>query len=549
MDQENGAVAVVVIDSSGWQVANNLNVDTATTLIALASEDPGDWAEAMGVWPRYRTPAVCEFVSCVPLEQTDSGDAMNRLLSAEAFVVVDFCDKRVLIGGDFMPVGRDAAFAMSKDESGKQHCPLSVHLPPWWELREGVSPDAVNDPRQTPINKPYVDREVLFGDALLADIAARVLQTVQTDAWKESEASGEQQARYPFTISVHRDWLMTPREDLDGRTPRELLHGAQDWSDQVTWGQRMRFEDGGPMVAAPDDWDGFETAPMGSQEMILYFDLCRELIGAAWFWCESEQGTSTRANRDDAANELVGFLRGVRDEWHESPFEGGSPPRFMIECGRRRVPRGAGVTIEGIDAVQTEQHIADCDCPICEMMADGLFGVGFTSLDGHHLDLDDEFAFSIHETREAWEEQQREYAEFNAEMDRKHAEREAAGYFGDEQDDPLASAWSGIQDDRPLPGDAGGHLKMAFMVAEIVSDLERLDASREEIQSLNACFANYRRADEEHLDEEASRLKANLQTLAEHHQELLSKSADLQSRIDEAQRTLATPNDDPDVPF
>lgn len=31
------------------------------------------------------------------------------------------------------------------------------------------------------------------------------------------------------------------------------------------------------------------------------------------------------------------------------------------------------------------------------MMQSGMFGVSFTSLDGHHLDLDDEFAFSTHE--------------------------------------------------------------------------------------------------------------------------------------------------------
>ena len=63
--------------------------------------------------------------------------------------------------------------------------------------------------------------------------------------------------------------------------------------------------------------------------------------------------------------------------------------------------RGAGVEIVGMDEQQSEQHAIDCDCPICNMMADGMFGVGFNSIDGHHLELDDEFAFSMHETREA----------------------------------------------------------------------------------------------------------------------------------------------------
>ena len=51
------------------------------------------------------------------------------------------------------------------------------------------------------------------------------------------------------------------------------------------------------------------------------------------------------------------------------------------------------------------------------MMSDGAFGGGFTAIDGHLLELDDEFAFSTKETREEWEEQQREFARFAAEME------------------------------------------------------------------------------------------------------------------------------------
>lgn len=551
MDQKNEAVTVVVLEPDSCLSASVLDVDTATTLIALVSDDPESWDQAMSVWPRYRTPAVCEFVSSVPLEECGTDEAMLALSTAEAWVVIDFRDKRIFVGGDFMPIGRDAAFAMVVDESGKQHCPLSVHLPPWWELHEGAAPDAVTGPRQSPINKPHVDREVLYGDAMLSDIAARVLETVASDAWRESEAAEDRKARYPFTISVHRDWLMTPREDLGGRMPRELLHGAKEWNDQVTWAQRMRFEDGGPMIAAPDDWEGLETAPMGSQEMCLYFDLCREVIDAAWFFLTDRRELSDASaetepdglRRDATTDELTQFLRDVKDDWLSSSLEGGSPPSFIIECDRRRVPRGAGVPIEGIDAVQSEQHIVDCDCPLCEMMADGMFGVGFTSIDGHHLELDEEFAFSMHETREAWEEQQREYAEFSAEMDRKRAEREANG----DTDDPFASAWSGIGDDGPIPGDSGGFLKLAFMVAEIVSDLERVDAHHDDVRSLNESFAAYRRSEDDQRIHAASDLKNNLQSLADRYPDLVSKSADLQSRIDEAERFFAIPDDD--APF
>ncbi len=551
-------VTLVVIEASRILMAMSLDLDAATTIIGLISEDPASWDEALSAWPRYRTPAVCEFASSLPIEGTDHGDAMAAVESAEAWVAVDFRDLRVLTGGQFMPMGRDAAFAMVVDDNGKQHCPMSVHLPPWWELHEGAMPDLINEPRQSPINKPHVNRDVLYGDEFLSSIAANVLRIVNSDAYRDCDAKTNEQARYPFTLEVHRDWLMTPREDLGGRMPRELLHGAHEWISKVTWGQRLRFEDGTPMVALPGDWADRDVAPMGSQEMCLYFDLCRELIAAGWrFLADGHEnsGASSPTGRPcdsrgtTTLDSLTQFLREVKNEWMHAPFEGGSPPSFMIQCDRRRVPRGSGVVIDGIDGVESEQHIADCDCPICEMMADGVFGVGFTSIDGHHLELDDEFAFSMHETREAWEAQQREYEEFSAAMDRKRAESEAASETGD----PFASAWSGIGDDdesagdSPFAGQHGGLLKMAFMVAEMVAELETSDAPRDDIQTLNESFAIYRRDEDGQREESGSSLKVVLQLLADRYPNLVSKSADLQSRIDEAARQPSI--DDTDCPF
>ena len=144
---------------------------------------------------------------------------------------------------------------------------------------------------------------------------------------------------------------------------------------------------------------------MGREEVVMYFDMCRELIGAGWEWCVA-QGIELQdvAGRLRSEHELVAILTGVKDEWLMSPLEGGSPPRFIIECSRRRVPRGAGVAIAGMTEREADRHKIDCDCPICDMMADGMFGTAFVGIDGHHLELDDEFAFSLHESREAWEE-------------------------------------------------------------------------------------------------------------------------------------------------
>ena len=242
---------------------------------------------------------------------------------------------------------------------------------------------------------------------------------------------------------------------------------------------------------------------------------------------------------------LTEFLRGVKAEWLAGPFEGGSAPSFIIECSRRRVLRCAGVPIGGMAERQSEEHVSDCDCPICEMMADGKFGVAFVGIDGHHLELDDEFAFSLHETREAWEEQQREFAEMSAAIERQRAEREAAG---EPERDEFASVWSSHVSDEPLPGDTGGHLTLAFLLAEIVSVLQSRNAPRDDIRQLNTHFTDFRTCGAAELAAAGRRLGDHLEALAERYPDLISRVADFRSRIDERVRSPGI-EDDEGFPF
>jgi hypothetical protein len=153
-------------------------------------------------------------------------------------------------------------------------------LPPWWELNEQAAIDAVDDPRKQPIRRPQPNRAVLFGQPMIDDLAQRILQVSSSGRWRDSGAAAEPKERYPFTIEVHREWLMTPCDDLDGEMPREMLHGAMSWLDLVEWAQQLRFADSGLIIAAPTEVSGFDVAPMGREEICIYFDLCREIIGA-----------------------------------------------------------------------------------------------------------------------------------------------------------------------------------------------------------------------------------------------------------------------------
>ena len=196
-------------------------------------------------------------------------------------------------------------------------------------------------------------------------------------------------------------------------------------------------------------------------------------------------------------------------------------------------------------------HIVDCDCPICDMMASGIFGPGFCHYDGHALEVDDDFAFSMLDTREQWEEQQREDAKRRAEIEADIARRKEAGITAEEE---FQSVWNStyLADDG-IPGDTGGHLGTAFLVAELVGALQQEGADQADVDVLNNAFRTYRTAESpQAVQSAADAFKQTLNELADRHEYLVSRSADLQSRIDEQLRAPALNDDDDndnDVPF
>ena len=119
----------------------------------------------------------------------------------------------------------------------------------------------------------------------------------------------------------------------------------------------------------------------------MYFYLCRTLLDFAW------DRVSESPEMDET--ELTNRLHEHAGWWLANGRIDDDPmsPATIIETERRLIP----LTSEG-------DHL-DCDCPICRMEADGTLGFGptFETFDGHHLELDEKFVFSLSKTREDWE--------------------------------------------------------------------------------------------------------------------------------------------------
>lgn len=281
--------------------------------------------------------------------------------------------------------------------------------------------------------------------------------------------------------------------------------------------------------ALPADSVAYRLGGFGTTEIVIYFDLVRELLAEAWELSAQEPRPTLP--------ELVERLAEFQDWWLQTPNEETGPgmtPAELIEAERRRMP----VTGDG-------SHL-DCDCPICQAMAEGDFGPMFLSFDGHHLELEDEFAFSLCVTRDEWEREQEEYQRFSEEMDRKRCEEAMPGegegvpWEDDAANPPAGSVWQssfvnwdGLADTGALPGQA--LLALGFPLAELTANLRDRTDGRDLMRRLNEAYRGLGAPE----GPAAQEFRAALEEVSRTFPDLTSKCADLQSRLDEVLRLLA----------
>lgn len=253
--------------------------------------------------------------------------------------------------------------------------------------------------------------------------------------------AGDEQYASPFyeTLSqIHADWLLTPRDDLNGACPREV---ALERRDHIGWDLQDRCEQWSTLgECAPgvtESSHAFRHGGFGTHELVKYYDLVRELLWSCWEQLDSLANSPQASHRPDAlttgdflATE-VPRLETVRDAWFDEPDREchGRTPRSVINRERARIP----------EAISGHNAIIDPDSPCCQMMAD-MPGPMFWHLDG--CNHDDDFAFDTrHKTREEWEQERRKWDEHSRRFNEEWDERKRLGVT-DSRNDGSESIWS-----------------------------------------------------------------------------------------------------------
>lgn len=489
-------------------------VDSWTALVVLAalSAEPESFEELAAAVRRYQPEHRLFAQARRAAPEMDVADGSGCL--------IDLVGRTVVAGTAFELPDPRGAYKADADEHAEGFPIVWLDTPADWlfrkvgdNWREVVAARAA---ARAAVRRLDV-RAVLFGSPLLEHLAHGVLEA--------ADDSADEERRYERTLAVHADWLLTARADLGGRTPREVLLAERTRIDRDLhhrsdqWGQQRHA----PAALAPDSM-AYRLGGFGTTEVVLYFDLVRALLAEAWELAKQQPKQAVLVER------LVAF----RDRWLRQPCEGISmllTPAELIDSERRRLP----IASDG-------SHLFD-DCPICQAEAEGDFGPSFMFFDGHHLALDDEFAFSLFATRDEWEREQEDYRRFSEEFDRKQRERVAAGGDGD---DPLAgSVWrTSFVDWDTLAGPNASPQQMlwtlSFPLSEVVGTLQDRPDSGDLWRSLNAAYGALRTSQDAVATESAAReLRELLEVAGQKVPDLLGRCADLQSRLDEVLRRFS----------
>ena len=209
----------------------------------------------------------------------------------------------------------------------------------------------------------------------------------------ECHAARESNKEYPVA-EIHAKWLMTPRNELRGLPPREVLlvhHEQIDWdrwSREVQWSRLKK-----PAPCLNKESRAYRFAGFGTHEIVIYYNLVRRLITDCWKRMSEE--------REILIQDEIARLEQAKAEWLDSPNPeyGGKTPSCLIEYERMRLPW-----------VSSEEDTPfEDDCPCCQSLANERLGPGFWRLDG--CNMDEDFAFSFYHTLEEWQEEVRRLEE------------------------------------------------------------------------------------------------------------------------------------------
>ncbi len=385
--------------------------------------DPIDLTEVAWGWERFGTEGSTESWAEWLDRSDDSAEALQVLDDvARRGIEIDLDRRRIRFASsellDDLLDGRTGRVSMSVDEQDRAHR-VPFTIPDDWTITScdeernvsrsetAGSPSTANKRSEcaaerrrqveieSEVRRVLYEEVVPFGVERL--VACRFAERTADGRWTPPddfrweqlpERSRRRSGVTPAdaVAEIHARWLMTARDDLAGRSPRSWLLARRErvdselWDRQRQWSLLLK-----PTTPIPRRSSVYRSASFGTHEVVLYYDLVRDLLtaGAAALLTDP---TVTRGGLEAA-------LHRRRDVWLTQPRVedlSGEAPVDVIDRERTRLPWT--IDKSGADL--------DCDCPFCRDLLEHDSPM-FSHLDAGQLDP--EWPFALTEDFRDWE--------------------------------------------------------------------------------------------------------------------------------------------------
>jgi hypothetical protein len=222
-------------------------------------------------------------------------------------------------------------------------------------------------------NPPLDARPVLLGK--IAEFIARQCAIARA-AGKEDPIA-----------EIHEAWLMTPHQDLRGRTPREVLLAKLEFIDHDLFSRELQWSL--TCVRPPilnQSSAAYCFAGFGTHSNFVYFEMIRHLLDECW--------ARACADRSLPIDDEIAHLEERQVEYLTEGKDMTYTPGWFLEQERLRIP---------ILAPENFDDLADPEFTLPRAAEDPTLGMEFMRLCVDHMNAEGSFAFSLYATREEWE--------------------------------------------------------------------------------------------------------------------------------------------------
>ncbi len=415
---------VLVVDDDRCLGTCKLDEWDCVSLLSLTSNDPRHVPEVENAWAHYRSQKPWRSLGWQKDLREVSANSIRLWLdlSNQRFY---FRDANLRKNANMLRSG----WLKSLDETNSDNVERCwLNIPDWWshvtrsqwqsQIQATIDSHWFVSPGGLPrLHKPdplaELDfRAVLYGKELDETLARSVFQsrpiriagsrenyyyssaTSADNALSRSSVTGLGHGKNGDAESeeirrIHAAWLMTPRPSLRGERPRTFLHRHRNWKERELEYRRHYWSmtRTSPYPVSTDS-HLYRMGPMGTVEVTSYFYLCRDLIEYLWRYMLDTP--------DATLDSLVEHAHAMKDQLLQNPYEPDGTTTFesAMQFDRSLMP------------LLATSAMIDCDCPLCRLQSTqaDLFGPTFLHCDAFELEMEQQFAFSLCESRREWKE-------------------------------------------------------------------------------------------------------------------------------------------------